>query len=289
MNRLYYERTPERNHKRRSFLTTRKKLVDGITAPLLKDGCVDCGVFYPFAMDFDHVTGEKFTEVSEVHSLKCSTEEMISLLKLELEKCQVRCANCHRIKTGERQILNSRLLFLKNPRAIRPKQRYIFEKLSQSHCIDCLNNDFRVLEYDHVRGIKIMEVSRMVKGSLWTYTDIDNEITKCDVRCVNCHRNKTWLRRIGEEPNIQETKYIPQADEKLCKCGAPKKFGNAGCLSCSRKPKIDWPTLDELCDMLNDKSFLESGKILGVSGNAIRKKLRLAGIDPKSFVRRKLS
>lgn len=57
--------------------------------------CTDCGGFFHFsAMDFDHVRGEKYRGISELVSLS-----MRSALMEELEKCELVCANCHRVRT----------------------------------------------------------------------------------------------------------------------------------------------------------------------------------------------
>lgn len=58
-------------------------------------GCVDCGFKdHPAALDFDHVRGVKLLNVSAAKS--------IAQADAEIAKCEVRCANCHRIKTWER-------------------------------------------------------------------------------------------------------------------------------------------------------------------------------------------
>src|SRR5205085_9607325 len=60
--------------------------------------CVDCSETDPVVLEFDHVRGEKSYNVSAMGWLALSWN---SLLK-EIEKCEVRCANCHRRKTAER-------------------------------------------------------------------------------------------------------------------------------------------------------------------------------------------
>lgn len=62
-------------------------------------GCVDCGYnANPVALDFDHVVGEKsFNIARSVRSMKL--ERLLS----EIAKCEVRCANCHRIKTSNNE------------------------------------------------------------------------------------------------------------------------------------------------------------------------------------------
>lgn len=66
---------------------------------LSNHGCVDCGETDPVVLDFDHVTGSKITELSKMaHDVK-----PMSVIQAEIEKCQVRCSNCHRKKTAKEQ------------------------------------------------------------------------------------------------------------------------------------------------------------------------------------------
>ena len=61
-------------------------------------------------------------------------------------------------------------------------------------CIDCGESDPVILEFDHVRGDKVMNVADMVNQSYGIST-IKEEIRKCEVRCANCHRKVTHRRR----------------------------------------------------------------------------------------------
>jgi len=59
-------------------------------------GCVDCGEKYPhFMLDFDHLPGqEKIGNVSDVLANYSWDRAM-----KELEKCEVVCSNCHKLRT----------------------------------------------------------------------------------------------------------------------------------------------------------------------------------------------
>ena len=60
--------------------------------------CADCGGRFHFsAMDFDHVSGEKLACVSEL--LNAPWEKILA----EIEKCDLVCANCHRVRSWERE------------------------------------------------------------------------------------------------------------------------------------------------------------------------------------------
>lgn len=65
--------------------------------PLKSKPCRDCGkTLAPEAMDFDHVRGEKVRGITEMWSY--SRDKVL----VELEKCDLVCANCHRERTWQR-------------------------------------------------------------------------------------------------------------------------------------------------------------------------------------------
>lgn len=63
-----------------------------VTAYKLTRGCVDCGQSDPLVLDFDHVRGKKLGRVS---SMRAQGWPLPTIIK-EIEKCELRCANCHR-------------------------------------------------------------------------------------------------------------------------------------------------------------------------------------------------
>lgn len=76
----------------RSYAKRRKEWFAFI-AELKSGPCTDCGqTFHPAAMQFDHIEGERLHDVS---SLWGRTREVVLA---ELEKCVLRCANCHAIR-----------------------------------------------------------------------------------------------------------------------------------------------------------------------------------------------
>lgn len=63
---------------------------------------------------------------------------------------------------------------------------FVRDILEGCSCSDCPEKDYRALQFDHVRGTKITDVSSMVSfGS--SIERIKLEISKCEVRCANCH------------------------------------------------------------------------------------------------------
>lgn len=57
-------------------------------------GCVDCGINNPIVLDFDHLKDKKYNISRMIHD-----GFSWAAIKKEIAKCEVVCANCHRIRT----------------------------------------------------------------------------------------------------------------------------------------------------------------------------------------------
>lgn len=65
----------------------------------VKRGCADCGYNTSFvALEFDHLDGRK----SDEHTVARLMGKSINRIMTEIGKCEVVCANCHRIRTFNR-------------------------------------------------------------------------------------------------------------------------------------------------------------------------------------------
>jgi ArsR family metal-binding transcriptional regulator len=58
---------------------------------LKQSKCVDCGESDPMVLTFDHVRGRKKMDISQMVNQGYSFEA----LQVEIDKCDIRCANCH--------------------------------------------------------------------------------------------------------------------------------------------------------------------------------------------------
>jgi hypothetical protein len=100
-NRHWYRRNRQkhiadvRDNARRYRARIRRVVREAKSRP-----CSDCGQrFPPVAMDFDHVEeGTKVADVSYLATHRTSVEAV----QAEIAKCEVVCANCHRIRTTGR-------------------------------------------------------------------------------------------------------------------------------------------------------------------------------------------
>ena len=75
----------------------RRRNREYVTLFLLSHPCVDCGITDLRVLQFDHVRGKKELTISVAVNRGWSIKKIDD----ELQKCEVRCANCHQIKTGK--------------------------------------------------------------------------------------------------------------------------------------------------------------------------------------------
>ena len=79
-----------RNYKIKEFVYDYRKVTP----------CVDCGIVGdPLIVDFDHVRGEKKFNIAHAFMKAGMT---IEIVQAEIDKCEVRCRNCHAKVTHER-------------------------------------------------------------------------------------------------------------------------------------------------------------------------------------------
>jgi len=72
--------------------------------------------------------------------------------------------------------------------------KYVNDYLLSHPCVDCGNNNTIVLEFDHIKDDKKFNISDIRKRA-YSLKTIQDEISKCEVRCANCHRIVTHNRR----------------------------------------------------------------------------------------------
>lgn len=92
----------------------------------------------------------------------------------------------------------------RNKKQKRKNQAYVRLLKEKGCCVDCGESNSIVLDFDHVTGNKISNISDMARGS-YSIKSIQKEIDKCEIRCSNCHRIATH-NRINEKRNSQRVK-----------------------------------------------------------------------------------
>lgn len=81
----------------------------------------------------------------------------------------------------------------RNRLIIAERASFLFDFFKQHPCVDCGETDPIVLEFDHLED-KSFDIGRGFRNHNWDL--VLDEIAKCEVVCVNCHRRRT-ARRAG--------------------------------------------------------------------------------------------
>jgi hypothetical protein len=100
-NKKYYESNKRKSHDRRNELRKKQRV---LCKKLIWDyleghPCIDCGETDPVVLEFDHVNGIKSYNIC---NMRAQGYSLVTLMD-EINKCVVRCANCHRRKTAKEQ------------------------------------------------------------------------------------------------------------------------------------------------------------------------------------------
>ena len=87
------------------------------------------------------------------------------------------------------------LKFKRRSDLAKAKRLEFIRAIKDQPCADCgITYPPYVMDFDHVRGEKVDEISRA--GMLMaTISTLLAEIEKCDVVCSNCHRERTFQRK----------------------------------------------------------------------------------------------
>lgn len=158
------------------------------------------------------------------------------------------------------------------------KRRLISEGLLQNKCYICSLTEWLgksiSLQIDHING-----------------KNNDHRLENLRLLCPNCHsQTDTFAGRNCKSTTIKEKR---KPDKNKCQCGKLKGVHNKLCYSCNiqnqaiHHTKIDWPTLEELTDMVINNGYASTSRYLGVSDDAIRKRLLRNGIKiPTKYPKR---
>lgn len=107
---------------------------------------------------------------------------------------QKKCKDCQSIYYKNYYILNAEEVKKRTApcreRIKEENQQFIINYLSTHPCVDCGEDDIVVLEFDHILGSKEYNISDMIRLQK-SIDSIKEELSKCVVRCANCHKRKT--------------------------------------------------------------------------------------------------
>lgn len=182
-----------RNTQRRSIInpTTKVGKCRALFRKWKEKPCQNCGI-----RDFRLIEADHQAEFKKVHA--CSSycwwawNGGVEALKAELLKCKPLCRFCHSLKSQAERKKETR------PDKLAKREIINAEKLKRGSCLTCERKvslkTACAFDFDHKNPeTKRMRVSQMVKKS-WDYFNAHarDEMSKCDLLCVSCHKIKTF-------------------------------------------------------------------------------------------------
>jgi hypothetical protein len=137
------------------------------------------------------------------------------------------------------------------------KKRLFKEGLLKEICYECKithwNGKKLSLQLDHINGI-----------------NNDNRLENLRILCPNCHSlTETYSGKNTKKCVICNEGNLTGKSKMHKKCMMKSSYNPN-----KSQTKIDWPTLEELEKMLEESNYVQVGKKLGVSDNAIRKHIK---------------
>ena len=106
-SKRHYEANKEKIVKRSKKRNIKQRNKNRIYVENIKkeSSCIDCGESNHLVLDFDHIEDNKYKCISNMVYESYS----IKSIQKEIDKCEGRCSNCHRIVTYNRRNNNSNL------------------------------------------------------------------------------------------------------------------------------------------------------------------------------------
>lgn len=176
------ERTLARRSRLRAWVNERKR----------ERGCRTCGETDPACLDFHHEDpASKKMAMTDLVTYGYGQEK----LRNEMAKCEVLCANCHRIEHAaqQRPVQSDKQNQSREDESADDSRKeireWVAEYKAETGCSRCGETDPRCLVFHHLSDEKDGTVGQMISDGR-PREEIEDEIERCVVLCSNCHRKE---------------------------------------------------------------------------------------------------
>lgn len=153
---------------------------------LLGGKCETCSEIRPGVLEFHHINKDE----KEIGIKDLLAGRWTSILE-ELKKCKLLCGNCHRKhhfientekRTNQRPVINKEIF-------LEFKGEISCKLCGYSDCVACLCFHHRDAE-DKKFQLATVYVTESFKSLAELSTTVQDEINKCDLLCINCHKHE---------------------------------------------------------------------------------------------------
>lgn len=129
---------------------------------------------------------------------KCKLELALESFNKKGDYLQPYCRPCDNKKARDYYASNrdhhKAVVRKRNKKYLDATKAWIRELKESNPCLDCgISYPWYVMDFDHVTGKKSGNISKMVATSV-AKEKLLEEISKCELVCANCHRERTFTR-----------------------------------------------------------------------------------------------
>ena len=149
---------------------------------ILGGKCKKCGCDDVMCLEFHHEDSKiKEFGLAAIRNMRWS------IIKREIQKCVLLCANCH----SE--------LHYKGARNGKIKEEFLLNR-NLTKCSRCgyRGENFSSLAFHHLRDKRFSITSVLIRQVLCTVQELEDELKKCIVLCINCHRKEHAKNKMFE-------------------------------------------------------------------------------------------
>lgn len=227
--------------------------------------CIDCGEEDYRLLEFDHKSNKIF-------SIAGTSGHSREKIKKEINKCDLRCVNCHHVKSINTLYKESnhnhnnkhlQTFWYKEEYSIyeiikyfglcenRVFKTYLINKKKKEGCSKCgckkyVNNYPGVYQLNHLVDSKVLDVCSMKKLPDYNVLDIYCELLKCEVLCGNCHKLFTLNKRYSGSIMYEIKNKDDFKNLKSPECYNTKTFKEASLTKSGNKIRVLFRQADAL-------------------------------------------
>jgi len=145
----------------------------------------------------------------------------------------------------------------------RSTKEFLKEIKEQAECSDCKNQfSYWQMDYDHITSDKLKSINKMQTGSL---DELKKEISKCELVCANCHRNRTqnWKRGVHKCNCGYKSKSASDSKNHELNCDQAEKIGDFSIEEeklIIHNSIVESTTIEEARDFLNKYHYAGYGR-----------------------------
>lgn len=145
-----------------------------------RTACISCGESDKACLDFHHL-GDKTRSISQLIHRGCAT----AALQIEIDKCEVLCANCHQKQHGPTRITDGSHWKNVSSKLV-AKRKWFIAFLATQKCVTCGETNSTCLVWHHTNKKRATIYYILTSNHSLLY--LQEELATCQPLCTNCHR-----------------------------------------------------------------------------------------------------